>query len=138
VRLSDSFRATLAELAEDLRAELVEWRPAEGDGPPPAAACLLFLAGGAESAALDQLSGLPPGGAPRYVVGASPDHRLAAAAIQRGARDYFALPDDLGLLRRSLERERREAEARSWGRAPRCSSAWSRAGGWRNTATSRC
>jgi DNA-binding NtrC family response regulator len=112
VRLSDSFRATLAELAEDLGAELVDWRPGEGDGPPAGAACLLFLAGGAESAALDQLSGLPPGGAPRYVVGASPDHRLAAAAIQRGARDYFALPDDLGLLRRSLERERRESEGR--------------------------
>lgn len=112
MRLSDSFRATLAELADDLRAETVDWRPGEGAGPPADAACLLFLAGGAESAALDQLGGLPPGGVPKYVVGASPDHRLAAAAIQRGARDYFALPEDLGLLRRSLERERREADGR--------------------------
>jgi len=112
VRLSDSFHATLTELAEDLRSEMVEWNPAEGDAPPAQAACLLFLAGGAESTALDRLSALPPGGVPKYIVGASPDHRLAAAAIQRGARDYFALPDDLGLLRRSLERERREAEGR--------------------------
>lgn len=112
MRLSDSFRATLAELADDLRAQTVDWRPGEGVGPPADAACLLFLAGGAESAALDQLGGLPPGGVPKYVVGASPDHRLAAAAIQRGARDYFALPEDLGLLRRSLERERREADGR--------------------------
>jgi len=112
VRLSDSFRATLAELAEDLHARTVDWSPGGGDGPPPEAACLLFLAGGSEGVALDQLSGLAPGGVSRYVVGASPDHRLAAAAIQRGARDYFALPEDLGLLRRSLERERREAEGR--------------------------
>jgi two-component system response regulator HydG len=55
---------------------------------------------------------LPAADLPRYVVGAAPDHRLAAAAIQRGARDYFALPDDLGLLRRSLERERRESRGR--------------------------
>ena len=40
------------------------------------------------------------------------DHRIAAAAIQRGARDYFALPDDLDLLRRSLERVLREARGR--------------------------
>ena len=32
--------------------------------------------------------------------------------MQRGARDYFALPDDLDVLRRSLEREGREVEGR--------------------------
>ena len=61
---------------------------------------------------MDLLSGLPAGGAPKYVIGAAPDHRLAAAALQRGARDYFALPEDLGLLRRSLEREGQEATGR--------------------------
>jgi DNA-binding NtrC family response regulator len=49
---------------------------------------------------------------PCYVVGAAADHRIAAAAIQRGARDYFALPEDLEILRRSLERESRELEGR--------------------------
>jgi two-component system response regulator HydG len=72
---------------------------------------VLLLAGGAESQAVDQLGSLSVD-LPRYVVGAAGDHRLAAAAIQRGARDYFALPGDLGLLRRSLERERRESEGR--------------------------
>jgi DNA-binding NtrC family response regulator len=112
VRLSDSFRATLADLAEEVGAGLVPWSPVEGEGPPGGCTCVLLLAGGAESQAIDQVGSLPAGELPRYVVGAAPDHRLAAAAIQRGARDYFALPDDLGLLRRSLDRERRESRGR--------------------------
>ncbi|MDX2120953.1 MAG: sigma 54-interacting transcriptional regulator [Gemmatimonadota bacterium] len=105
MRLSDSFRTTLADLAGDVGAALVEWRPGEGESLPAGSACLMLLAGGAESQAADLLPSLPAN-LPRYVVGAAPDHRLAAAMFQRGARDYFALPDDLGLLRRTLERER--------------------------------
>jgi two-component system response regulator HydG len=112
VRLSDSFRSTIGDLAEDLGASLLIWNPAEGEGPPAGATCVLVLAGGAESQALDLLGSLPSPELPRYLVGAAPDHRLAAAAVQRGARDYFALPDDLGLLRRSLERERRESQGK--------------------------
>jgi two-component system response regulator HydG len=73
---------------------------------------VLVLAGGAESQAVDLLGSLAID-LPRYVIGAARDHRLAAATLQRGARDYFALPDDLGLLRRSLERERRETQGRN-------------------------
>jgi two-component system, NtrC family, response regulator HydG len=47
-----------------------------------------------------------------YLIGAVPDHRVAAAAVQRSARDYFALPEDLDVLRRSLERAGREANGR--------------------------
>ena len=112
MRLSDSFRTTIAELAGDLGAGLLDWSPGEGDAPPAGAACAVLLAGGAESAALDLLGTLPAT-LPRYVVGASADHRLAAGMFQRGAKDYFALPDDLGLLRRSLERIRGEAAGRS-------------------------
>jgi len=112
VRLSDSFRATIGDLAEDLGASLLTWNPAEGEGAPSGTTCVLLLAGGAESQALDLLGSLPSPELPRYLVGAAPDHRLAAAAVQRGARDYFALPDDLGLLRRSLERERRESQGK--------------------------
>jgi two-component system response regulator HydG len=112
VRLSDSFRTTIADLAGDLGAGLLDWTPGSGDGAPARASVVLMMAGGSESAALDALSALPASVVPRYVVGASTDHRLAAAALQRGARDYFALPDDLGLLRRSLERERRESRGR--------------------------
>ena len=107
MQLSDSFRATLADLAADLGAELSRWSPGDERDSPGGSTCVLLLAGGAESQALDQLGALSTD-LPRYMVGAARDHRLAVAAIQRGARDYFALPDDLGLLRRSLERERRE------------------------------
>ena len=117
VELSDSFRASLAELARELRAGVVMWRPDEDVTPPAGASVLLLLAGGEESAAIDLLAELPSAGAPVYVVGAAADHRLAAAAVQRGARDYFALPDDLDVLRRSLEREAREAHGRARGRS---------------------
>ena len=73
---------------------------------------LLVMAGGAEGKALDLLAELQMGTLPVYLIGAAPDHRLAAAAVQRGARDYFALPDDVDLLRRSLEREARGAQGR--------------------------
>ena len=108
VQLSESFRVTLNDLARELGASVVEWVPEAGQGVPAGASVLVVLAGGAESAALDLLAELPPGRAPAYVVGASLDHRVAAAAVQRGARDYFALPDDLELFRRSLERDGRE------------------------------
>ncbi|MEO8138245.1 MAG: sigma-54 dependent transcriptional regulator [Gemmatimonadota bacterium] len=108
MRLSDSFSTTIAELAGDLGAGLHDWKPGEGEAPAGGATCALLLAGGAESLALDLLGTLPTG-LTRYVIGASPDYRLAAAIIQRGAYDYFALPEDLGLLRRSLQRERDEA-----------------------------
>jgi two-component system response regulator HydG len=112
VRLSESFRSTVSDLARDLRASVVEWTPEKDQAIPGSSGVLLLLAGGEESKALDLLAELAPSPVPRYLVGASLDHRIAAAAVQRGARDYFALPDDLEVLRRSLEREAREAEGR--------------------------
>ena len=112
VQLSDSFRSSIAELARELGAGVVTWTPATDPTPPVGAAVFLVLAGGEEGTALDLLGELPAAGAPLYVIGAAPDHRLAAAAVQRGARDYFALPDDLDLLRRTLEREARETSGR--------------------------
>jgi two-component system response regulator HydG len=70
----------------------------------------LFLAGGEETAAVDLLAGAEPSPVPRFIVGAATDHRLAAAAAHR-AQDYFALPGDLDLLRRTLERLARESAA---------------------------
>ena len=112
MRLSDSFRTTIGDLAGDLGAELLEWGRDGTTGLPPQASAGLVLAGGVENDALDLLATLSPLPIPCYVIGASGDHRLAVAALQRGARDYFALPDDLGLLRRSLERERTESRGR--------------------------
>ena len=96
VQLSESFRSTLNDLARELRASVVEWEPEAGSAVPAGTSVLIVLAGGSESAALDLLGEMPPGAVPIYVVGASLDHRVAAGAVHRGARDYFALPDDLG------------------------------------------
>jgi two-component system response regulator HydG len=92
---------------------MVTWQPGDGAAPPAGSAVLLLLAGGAEAAAIDLLAQLPADGAPVYLIGAAPDHRLAAAAVRGGARDYFALPEDFDVLRRSLEREAREAQGRT-------------------------
>jgi DNA-binding NtrC family response regulator len=112
VRLSGSFRSAIGTLAAELGSGLLEWTPAEGEAPPAGAALVLLLAGGEETTALDLLPDLRAAAVPVFLIGASTDHRLAAAAVQRGARDYFALPEDLELLRRSLERELREARGR--------------------------
>ncbi|MBA3260728.1 MAG: sigma-54-dependent Fis family transcriptional regulator [Gemmatimonadales bacterium] len=112
VQLSDSFHVTVTELAGELGAGIVAWRPEPGGALPLGAGVVLLMAGGAEATALELLAELPPAPVPRYLVGALADHRLAAAAVRRGAHDYFALPDDLDLLRRTLERDAREARGR--------------------------
>ncbi len=109
--ITDSFRTTVRQLVGELGGAVVEWTPSGAETPPPGTAAILVLAGGSEAEAIDRLGTLPAA-LPRYLVGASADHRLAAAAIQRGARDYFALPEDLDLLRRSLEREGRAVRGR--------------------------
>ena len=110
VLLSESFRAAVGQLVEELGGTPAEVRPEAGE-PWPAAEVFLVLAGGEEAAGLELLaeSRTP---SPRFLVGAAADHRIAAAAVQSGARDYFALPADLDLLRRSLERLLRESRSR--------------------------
>ncbi len=112
VPLSESFRVTLDELAAEIGAGIVEWSPGRDAAPPPNAGVVVLLAGGAESAAVDLLRDLPAALGVVLVVGAAPDHRIAAALLQHGARDYFALPDDLDLFRRTLERAAREGRGR--------------------------
>jgi two-component system response regulator HydG len=107
---SDSFRSTVAGLVEELGGTVSAANPGD-DRRATGADVVLFLAGGAESEALDFLADSGSTGA-RYMIGAAADHRIAAAALQSGARDYFALPDDLDLLRRCLERLAREAAGR--------------------------
>ncbi len=107
---SDSFRSTVAGLVEELGGTVSAAKPGD-DRRAAGAHVILLLAGGAESEALDFLAESGSAGA-RYLIGAAADHRIAAAALQSGARDYFALPDDLDLLRRCLERLAREAASR--------------------------
>ena len=110
ILLSDSFRSTVAGVVEELGGAPIESKAGTGAGGD-SADVILILAGGSESEGLDLL--MESGSAtPRYLIGAAVDHRIAAAAIQSGARDYFALPDDLDLLRRCLERLSRESAAK--------------------------
>ena len=105
---SDSFGTTCNEVVAELGGSVLAW---DGSGRlPPGAAAVLILAGGAEAAGLQAVASLPlTDRTPRYLIGAAADHRIAAEALQRGASDYFALPEDLDLLRRTLERAAREA-----------------------------
>jgi DNA-binding NtrC family response regulator len=110
IRLSDSFSSTIADLAGELSAEVRPWDRQSEEVPPVGTSAILVLAGGAENDALDRLRAIASVALPKYLIGASTDHRIAATAIQLGATDYLALPQDLDLLRRLLERERREVE----------------------------
>ncbi|GIW53121.1 MAG: acetoacetate metabolism regulatory protein AtoC [Gemmatimonadales bacterium] len=101
--LSDSFQSLWSDLASELEAELrFVSRVAEAAGPEVVA--VIVAAGGEEDRALDVLPVIRlPNWAPFYVVGARESHRFAAEAVRRGAADYFALPGDLHLLRRTIQ-----------------------------------
>jgi len=109
VVLSDSFVTAVRQLVDELGGAALEVSPDQGRLPQLDA--LLVMAGGAEGAGLDLLAEATLS-LPRLLIGAAADHRIAAAALQSGARDYFALPDDFDLLRRWLERLAREAASR--------------------------
>ena len=100
VRLTDSFSDFWPLLAAELQVPLLEWRPADGEPPPPGVAVLLIAAGGAEP---DLPAFIPtvsvPSDVPIIAVGAATAHRLAAQAVAAGAADYLALPDDRDALR---------------------------------------
>ena len=112
IQVSDSFRTTVTDLCRELGASVLDWSPADASAAPPSAAGFILLGGGAEAEALElmvQLRGLDR---PLLVVGASADHRLAAEMIRQGASDYLALPGDVEIMRRALERIRSALHAR--------------------------
>ncbi|MFL5518727.1 MAG: sigma-54 interaction domain-containing protein, partial [Gemmatimonadales bacterium] len=110
VTISDSFQSAVRHLVSELGGAVAEGRPHGGE-PWPEADATLILAGGEEIAGVDLLVDSRAAGS-RFLIGAAADHRIAAAALQNGATDYFALPADLDLLRRRLEREARQSEGR--------------------------
>ncbi|HLB54659.1 MAG TPA: sigma 54-interacting transcriptional regulator [Gemmatimonadales bacterium] len=113
VRLSDSFRSAVAELADELGLGVVQASGSDLGVVPPGGIAVLLLAGGEEAAAIELLEQSTGPAPPRFLLGAAPDHRLAAMAVARGAADYFALPQDFDLLRRTLDRAARAARAAS-------------------------
>jgi DNA-binding NtrC family response regulator len=111
IPLSESFARALRSLIAERGMEVAEVDPGAVILPEDAAA-VLVLAGGVEAEAIELLSRRTGLGSRWYVVGAVEDHRLAARAVAGGAVDYFALPGDLDLLRRTLERESAAWQAR--------------------------
>ncbi len=108
VVISDSFHGSLADLVQEAGGRL-STRMAEGGAPSEIPAAVIVMAGGREGDALAQLPIL--GDAPWYFIGSTVDHRIAAAAVRAGAADYLVLPEDIDVLRRSLERDIRSARA---------------------------
>jgi DNA-binding NtrC family response regulator len=114
--LSESFGAVWVDVAREMDAAL---RPVRPEDEPTDAAALLVAAGGEEARGLDLLPALAGRWtAPILFVGASASHRFAVEALRRGAADYFALPDDADLLRRTLSVRVESARARTRRAAP--------------------
>ncbi len=103
VNFSESFAQVWDGLARDLG---VEWEQLEGRDPAaagPDVAAFLLAAGGAERDVVDWLdSHQPPAGVPTFTIGSDTGRRMATQIVSAGASDYFALPEDLEILRNSV------------------------------------
>ena len=115
--LTDSFHAEWPKLAAAHGLALVVVHEPALLEPRPGTLTVV-AAGGGEERLEDALRQLRAGAARVVAVGASPDHRVAAAAVRAGAEDYFALPGDLSALsawlRDGAARLRAEADAASF------------------------
>ncbi|GIW50789.1 MAG: hypothetical protein KatS3mg081_0144 [Gemmatimonadales bacterium] len=102
-QLSDSFGDVWRHLGEDLGAEVRISPPAEVRPVSGKVAAVVLAAGGAETDALEWLErNEVPRSIPLLAVGSDGSRRTAAQVVRRGAADYFALPEDIELLRNAL------------------------------------
>ena len=100
VKLSDSFTDLWAQFATDLGISI---RLTDPDATlPPDCAAIVLAAGGAEREALTWLEARGSDRVAIFAVGCDPGRRIAAQLVGRGAKDYFALPEDFELLRNAL------------------------------------
>lgn len=130
------FSGDLATLASSLGvgAEFSEPRSSAGV-PLSRFAAVVLSCPGDERGALEWIAGRPElDGATFFALGRDPGRRLALEFVNRGASDYFVLPDDAELLQNALEsvvarfRERarterldspgRKSSSGSWAKAP--------------------
>jgi len=104
VRLSDSFADLWSEMSLDLGFDVRVVGEDEVGRVGPEVAMVLVAAGGAEREAIDWLDGRElPLAIPVFVVGADGSRRLATQIVGQGAADYFALPEDLEVLRNATQ-----------------------------------
>jgi two-component system response regulator HydG len=114
--LSGSFASVWEDAAREAGASL---RAVDPDDEPAGAVALLLAAGGEEQHGLDLIPPLADRwAAPLFLVGATASHRFAVEALRRGAADYFALPEDADLLRRTLTARVEAARTRAGRAAP--------------------
>ena len=115
IQISDSFRSLWTDLAEELEVscDIIDIDEAVA----PGGVALVISAGGEEERGLDYLlSRGDVADPPAFLIGSNASHRFGVEAVRRGASDYFVLPQDLDLLRRTLAgkaeavRERRSGE----------------------------
>ncbi len=103
ISLSDSFGGLWRDLAADLGVVIDVVSSGKAAVPSAETAAVILTAGGVEREAIQWLVEHPPlAGSRTLVVGADPGRRIAMQMLAHGARDYFALPDDLELLRNAV------------------------------------
>jgi DNA-binding NtrC family response regulator len=103
VTLSATFDGFWDALGADLGLAIDRLEPTASFTPPPDTAAVVLAAGGAERDAIQWLeSRAAPPGLPVLVVGTDPGRRTGMQLVARGARDYFALPDDVEIFRTAL------------------------------------
>ncbi len=103
VQLSEAFSGFWQDLAADLGASVQLLEIDDTLQVAREAAALILAAGGTEREAVDWLDTKDvPAHVPIVAVGADPGRRITAQLVGRGAKDYFALPNDVELLRNSL------------------------------------
>jgi len=120
IKLSESFASLWQDLAQELGVQSLIFDTEELGSSSQDLVAVLVAAGGEESRGLDTLLSIPETkSSPVYLIGASPSHRFGVEAVRRGAADYFALPDDVDLLRRTLASRLETARERRSGAHPR-------------------
>jgi DNA-binding NtrC family response regulator len=103
VQLSESFADLWDHIGEDLGVEVRLTGDTGAYTVGPDVAAIILAAGGVEREALEWLDGHEsPLAVPAIVVGADPGRRTAAQLVARGASDYFALPEDVEILRNAV------------------------------------
>ena len=115
IALSVAFGEFWSDLANDLDCA-IDLVTRDVDAVPcgPNTVAAIVAAGGAESDALQWLAshGVPRD-VPLFVVGTDPGRRMAMQIVGRGAADYFALPEDLEILRNVLAAARNTHSTRA-------------------------
>lgn len=100
LEMSESFHDLWGDIGREYGLDVVE---ITRNAPvPQGCVAIVIAAGGEERNGVDVLLEMEDVCVPVYIVGASDSHRFGVETLRRGGADYFSLPGDLDLLRRTL------------------------------------